>query len=197
MTRRGIIVREQKWEASFGYRLGLNHWNRCYGETAKINFSNKLRWFNYQLIRGCLKVNHIVCNFKDDIEDRCTFCNANGETITHLFFTCLTSRNFIFECLTYLGTLGIRTDFVNMRPYEFLLMRRSSKWKKEQFTWYLYIKYFIWISKCTKKLPTLQAFKNWLYSEINLIRQCGKLFDGINFTRVFLDAIENERENQN
>ena len=197
MSKKGIYEREQKWDNIFGYRLGLNHWNRCYAETANINFSNKLRWFNYQLVRGCLKVNHIVCNFKDDVVDRCTFCNANGETILHLFFMCPTARTFIIECLTYLGTLGIATDFSSMRPYEFVIMQRGRKWTKETFIWFLFIKYHIWTNRCAKTTPTLRSFKNWLYSELNIIKQCGEIYKDMAFTRVVLNAIENENEQRN
>ena len=175
--------------------LGNSYWNRNYRQVGEIKFNNRIKWFHYQMVRGILKVNHIVSKFKNGVNENCTFCNGASETIIHLFFECQISRKFIKEALAYLVRFGITYDFNDARPYEFVMQSRAERWHYKSFVLLLYVKYFIWKSRCGKKVPTMREFKLWLKKELNLIFECGDAFKTLHFTRNIRDALNEEFDN--
>ena len=66
---------EEKWNEKLGTLSGIDYWNNCYRMTKSIDFNNRLKWFHYQVVRGCLKTNSIVSKFKPNVGEQCTFCN--------------------------------------------------------------------------------------------------------------------------
>ena len=188
----GISDRERKWEERFGFRLGVGYWNSCYRMIRLIDFSNRLKWFHFQVVRGCLKVNYVVSKFKPNVSENCTFCIRGVETTMHLLFECRISRAFITESLVFLNQAGINVDFSNMRPYEFLFQQRNRFWNYRSFIILIMIKYFIWISRCKGVNPVLPAFKNWLKKELEILTLCFDQYKKMRFTQDILDLILNE-----
>ena len=46
---------------------------------------------------------------------------------------------------------------------------------------YLYIKRYIWIRRCNEILPSLDDFKKWFSSELNIAFYCIKKFKNLSF----------------
>ena len=161
-----IRVLELKWEDCLGRRLGPLFWDRTYKNHNTILFNNKLRWFQYQINRGSLKVNRIISKFIPNQSDRCTFCNIHEENIVHLLWSCDHVSRFLDSLGTYLDSLDINWP---PRSREAFLFgdHRHPFLSKEGYI-YLQIKYYVWVTRCLKKNLEVAALKNSIRSCISL-----------------------------
>jgi hypothetical protein len=48
----------------------------------------KLRWFQYRLCHRILGTNYLLNEINKEQSPKCTFCNTEEETLSHLFFDC-------------------------------------------------------------------------------------------------------------
>ena len=126
-------------------------------------------------------VNYIVAKFKPEVDENCTFCATEPETIQHLLFFCNVSSRFIFECINWYNNQGLAIEAHNLKVYEFLFPQRERKRSMEGFFALLNIKYFIWLSRCYKKIPILDDFITWHSKEIDIIVKNVELYPKLGF----------------
>ena len=157
---------EVKWENKLGNPQGIFFWNRCYRNVKKLVFSNKLRWFYYQIVRGILKTSKIMNKIKPHISPNCHFCNNHVETILHLFWDCLEVAQFIEDCKNfYANDLDIFS--INYSKKDFFFGDSNSILSAKNY-FALHLKYYIWITRCKKKNLSIRGFANWLRHEMLL-----------------------------
>ena len=172
-----VHEKEINWETHLGNLQGPYFWDSLYRFNINIKFDNRLKWLNYQIVRGCLKVNRIVSHFKP-VSANCTFCNQHIEDITHLFWDCNIVKELRREIM----------NFYNLWPG----IKESSKKecifgvKTENPTSslnfiLLYIKHFIWVNRCKKNIPTLQNFKKYFSYEIRIFQKCSDKYPELDF----------------
>ena len=53
----------------------------------------KLRWFQYRILNRFLTTNSFMCKIGQRIDNVCTFCKKEAETIEHLFVECKVVTN--------------------------------------------------------------------------------------------------------
>ena len=82
-TPNNIIERERRREVKLNCTLGPDFWNRCYERTRDFTFDNRIKFMQYQIVKGTLKTNHIVSKWKEGVEKECTFCNIETEDNLH------------------------------------------------------------------------------------------------------------------
>ena len=155
-SREGIKNRETKWDIELGRIQGVPFWDRCYKIIDSIFFDNRIKWLQYQIVRGTLKTNKIISKFKRNIQPSCTFCNIEIETIEHLFWSCHIVQNFIKEVSEH-SVQSNPSYFIedNGKPYIF----SNSKNKIDcTLVFQLLLKYFIWITRCGNKTLNLNNF---------------------------------------
>ena len=69
----------------------------------KIHLDIRIRYLQFRILHRYLGTNHQVSKFRNDIPDKCTFCEkkngntAQTETIQHLFFQCEVSNGIITQ----------------------------------------------------------------------------------------------------
>ena len=86
-------------------------WSEMYNKPFIVTTENKLRSFQYQILRRSLVTNKFLylCKIKDN--DSCYFCNNSCETIEHLFYECKNVQDFWRELARTLQHV------FNMRKY--------------------------------------------------------------------------------
>ena len=136
-------------------------------------------------------VNYVVAKFKPEVNENCTFCNSEPETIQHLFYYCNISRRFINDCLIWFRSHGLNIDTQFIDVYDFLFLQRIRNRSFECFLSLMSIKYFIWISRCNKKEPFVDDFKDWHSKELDLIVHNIEHYPRLEFTARMLDSINN------
>ena len=185
----GVTIQEQKWENVLRKRMGVHFWNACYDHQRFLNYNNKQKWLQYQILRKSLMVNHIVSKFKPTVSELCTFCNAFPETIEHLFFNCNVSKTFIGLCTTWFHTWGLNINLNNLEVYEFLFLQKKRTRTLIGTFLIMHIKYFIWIARCQKKEPLIAEFKKWLGNEIGIMEHNIDVYPKVAFIKEILIAI--------
>ena len=172
---------ERKQQARYRTIFGVDYWNCCYKYTKKINFNNKIKWLQFQLVRGCLPVNNKISRYMNEVSSLCTFCKAEPETDRHLFFHCKITNPFLRSCFNFIGQIGHTMDFDNTRPWEFMLIQRIRLRCFKCFFFMLHMKHFIWLTRCAGSVPTLIAFKSYLKKELELLVQCIHIYTELEF----------------
>ena len=171
-----VVKTERKWEASLGNNQGVFFWDQCYRNVKDLFFDNRLKLFYYMVIRGTLKTNRIVHHHVRTRTANCTFCNSEIETILHLFWDCPVTTAFLN--VVSIPIRAIFNDFIlNCTRKEFIFGRRDESICSEFNFIATHIKYFIWISRCNKKVPNYTAFQNWFTNEIRIKKKC---YEGTN-----------------
>ena len=104
-----IYKRENKWHEELGSIFSVGFWNSTRKLCSCIDFDNKLKWLQYQVIRNSLQTNFIVSHFKANISSKCGYCQESDELISHIFWTCRVVKTFFAEIIAYFA--GINIDF--------------------------------------------------------------------------------------
>ena len=183
-----IRQRERKWEQELGYTLSPFFWDKQYKQTSLINFDNKLKWLNYQIVRGTLKTNKIVSKFVHDIDENCSFCGLGIENISHLFWHC--NMTFAFLSLSF-RTLSTWPNIKVPTKKEFLFGMRNEKPSSSMNFLILYLKHYIWVTRCKKNILEFAGFMNYLKFEISVFKHCTDEFTNLNFIgSLDLDSLE-------
>ena len=177
--------KERNWECFLN--LNTSHvptpWFLYYHFNTRINFDNKIKWLNYQIVRGTLKTNRIICKFIPEISEKCSFCNNDVETISHLFWDCPISSAFINSVFLSLRNWpGFDRDFTsnsfifgNLNEFPSSPMNFLS----------LYLKHYIWVSRCKKTSPELTGFLNKFKFEVRIFKNCIDNFPQLSYLNQF------------
>ena len=85
-----IHLRESKWHDEINGFLSLDFWQNSYRLVDELKFENKIKWLQFQIVRGCLQTNNTVHHFKPNVSPLWYYCGTINERILHLFFSCHT-----------------------------------------------------------------------------------------------------------
>ena len=153
-----IRIREEMWEEKLGKNMGPIFWDSVYKNTKTICFNNKIKFFQYQINRGVLKTNNVLTHFVENQSNLCTFCQLHIETIIHLFWDCPIVNDFYNQLSVFFNSIRVTWPPVNREKFLFG-NSKDGFLSLTEYT-YLYLKYFIWCTRCTKNELSLAAFKN-------------------------------------
>jgi len=134
-----------------------------------FNFTNdvKLRWFQYRILHRILGTNDLLYKMNKRINDLCTFCKEEKETLSHLFVKCHISSRFWIMFQSHIQKSIPRRLHFTLTPIEILFGSNSDPIRC------LIIvlgKHHIYKSKMTEKKPDLTAFKQELKYYYNAIK---------------------------
>ena len=88
MLKNEIHLRETFWHRHLNCMFSVDFWKNTWKSISYLKYENQLKWLQYQIARGSLKVNHVVNKFKNHVSPLCTYCGNHPETVPHLFWTC-------------------------------------------------------------------------------------------------------------
>ena len=172
---KNVRKRENKWREKLSDNsLDRKFWNDQYKMVHKISFDNKIQMTQFQIMKGNLKTNYVVHKFKTFVPEECTFCNANIETIEHLFFNCPETTTFIRNINRYLPTWTMGQGFTNIKDFLFISTMKKLNIRE---TFKLLTKYYIWRTRCSKNLSdlNLEDYKKYLYTFLRPHKQAKSL----------------------
>jgi len=151
---------ENKWSNILGTELSETECKNMYKIPIAVTTANKLRSFQYQILKRSLVTNKFLhmCKIKDN--DLCYFCNQACETIDHLLFDCYKIQlfwkdliNVFGQCLelhryvhkkaVIIGVQGTETDVI----VNFLLIT---------------VKRYIYVTRCLKRKLSIIHYLNIL-----------------------------------
>ena len=121
-----------------------------------IRYHNRLRWLQYRILVKNLHTNDILSRYRRDVQNFCSFCTRERETISHLFYNCNIVREFYTTLSNLLLQLGLYFE-INIKKCLF----GNTNTKNDSFEnlLLLYCKGYIWCCKYRNTLPTLAGFK--------------------------------------
>ena len=166
-SNRNLQARERKWEVELGTMQGNEFWEKTYLLTKDIFYDNRLKWMQYQIVRGTLKTNKIISKFIPSVNANCTFCQNSVETILHLFWDCEIVSTFLEAIYDYFIT---RWDAVSVIPTrkEFIFGKKTKRMYTPENLLILYVKYYIWVIRCRKINLNFTGFLKWFRFELKI-----------------------------
>ena len=171
LNKKGVIIKEQGWETSLGSVQSREFWTKCYMNVRDLFFDNRLKLMYYHILRGSLETNRIVQNFIVDNNGMCTFCNFRLETIMHLFWECEITSHFIRVSLPLIFQQFPDTDY-NFTLKSFIFGPRFEKIYSPKSIIALYLKKYIWNTRCKKKRLDYDEFITWLKKDLKVKKAC-------------------------
>ena len=158
-----ISVRETKWHEELGTHFSINFWNNSRRLYSTINFDNKLKWLQFQIIRNSLQTNYIVSHFKRTVSKKCQYCSQSDELVSHLFWTCHVVNSFLNEIFTFFAEINFEyTPSKAQMIFGFHELPFSHP--KNYIS--LIIKRYVWITKFKSCQLIMSGFKGLLKSYI-------------------------------
>ena len=77
-----------RWESKLNVYFLRDDWKMFYLIPFNCTMDTKLRWFQYRILNRFLTTNSFMCKIGQRIDNVCTFCKKEAETIEHLFVEC-------------------------------------------------------------------------------------------------------------
>ena len=162
LKKDGIIARHNKWITHMNIQQNTIDFYRLYKFNMKITFDNRLRFFHLQLIRLGLTTKRQTRHFVDNhLDNLCTFCSSEPETIIHLLFECNVSQTFIGEVKNNISVFYNYDESFLLNPLAFLTGALLRSPNDRTFILILNMSRFLYISKCKEELPSFAGFKNF------------------------------------
>ena len=173
-----IADREAKWHTELGTFLSLDFWQNSYKLTATLKFENKIKWLQYQIVRGSLKTNNTVNHILPHVSPLCKYCTTENERIVHLFWTCGVVRQFWEDLCLRLQNANI---FIPVERNKVLFGIHDEK--PDSTTNYILLaaKQYIWVNKFKTPFSPLStnAFVGILKSKVKEMENIAHLFNNI------------------
>ncbi len=159
-----------KWTETFGLE-SVEELKKFFILPRAVTLDTKLLSFQYKLLYRCITTNTKLLLFNIRENDRCTFCNLNRETLSHLFWECHIVRtlwNNIIEwineqlvvevvpCLQHI-ILG-----VDLQGYHSLINRIL-----------LITKYYIYVCRCLDRIPIFETAIEKVKYNLKVEKQAG------------------------
>ena len=183
-STQNIKNREIKWERELGRVQGVPFWDRCYKNTSLIYYDNRIKWLQYQIVRGTLKTNKIVAKFKANVDANCSFCHLEIENISHLFWNCPMVKTFIND-VSELSFVQNPAYHIENDLKSFIFCNKDSTTSPNMIL-KMYMKYYIWIIRCNNNSLNIRNFINWFNKEINILRTAYQGSDLDSLTNILL-----------
>ena len=84
-----------RWESKLNLYFLRDDWKMFYLIPFNCSMDTKLRWFQYRILNRFLTTNSSMCKIGQRIDNVCTFCKKEAETIEHLFVECKVVTNIL------------------------------------------------------------------------------------------------------
>ncbi len=147
-----------KWQNILGLNfIDENELSTLFKNIRVITLSTKLRSFYYKLLIHAVSTNVTLLKWNIVDTDKCTFCNAESETIRHLMWECPTAQHLWNQLLQWLKNTANQTVHLNVKKV--LLCKIISKPFNCLNTIGLITLQYIYASRCLKKLPSFAQLK--------------------------------------
>jgi len=167
-TNKSMLEKEIYWEEKLGQRQGPFFWNRYYNFAKKIDYDNKIKWLQHQIVRNSMKTNYVISKFLENLSPLCSFCNITDEKIEHLFWECPSVQQLVNDAATFFNRQWVID--LNLTKKIMLFGKNSESPSSPTNLIIGHFKKYIWYNRC-KKIPlSCEYFLRWFRSEIEIIK---------------------------
>jgi hypothetical protein len=160
-----VPVSQRKWSLEFNFNE--QDWKNIYKLPFVCTKDPKLQWLQYRINHRIIGTNHLLSKMSLRDNSNCSFCAMNPETITHLFWECEFSQNFLQNAKTFIKEQCNLDNLVWTKADVIFGLRDSQKALNNIM---MTIKLHIYQSKMKSTLPNLEVLKKQLVSLINTER---------------------------
>ncbi|XP_062599221.1 uncharacterized protein LOC134260692 [Saccostrea cucullata] len=141
-----------KWSEML--QIDNKEWKKFHKIPFRVTKDCKLQWFQYRIINRILATNSFLFKINKNDSKYCNFCLSEEETIEHLLWECDYTQSFLEEFVIFLED---KTGLViNITKKSFILGYIENN-TDIQNTIALWLKYYVYTSRCTKKSLNLCA----------------------------------------
>ena len=151
-----VYRRDERWHQELQLIYSTNFWEKTRILCASMLYENPVKWLQYQIIRNSLQTNYIVSHFKASVSPLCTFCQSNDEKISHLFWLCPKTSEFLEEVFELVNSTDLHFS-PNMSEFLFGYLNKDSNDPVNYIS--LHLKKFIWTSKFRNKVLNFVGFR--------------------------------------
>ena len=151
----------QKWIDDLANDAQILPTESIYDIPFKITKDPKLLWFQYRINHRILGTNYLLKKMNIVADDTCTFCNNAPETVKHLFWNCIVTRNFFNELFTHIqNKCNLHLSEWGVKEILF----GNKKIDKVQNLLLLQAKHFLYFNKMKLQIPSFEVFKKQICS---------------------------------
>ncbi len=154
----------RKWNTELGSDLDVETFIKFFQLIPKATISFKLQSFQYKMLHRAHTTNIFAAHIGKWPSDKCTFCNAEKETLQHLFFDCTHVKYFWLGVLQWLQN-RTQSNF-DINKFDILFGHTNDLVNLCT----IIGKLTIYVSKVKNRLPDVSYF----YSEIMLVERTEK-----------------------
>ena len=125
-----------------------------------VTNNTKLQWLQYRINHRILTTNNFLFKIKITGNPLCTFCKTENEYIEHILWDCEVIQNFLHDVDNWFLSGGISLP---MSKLSFIFGDVSKLKKSDPYNLiFMYIKQYIYSSKCFQNNPSIHAIKEKL-----------------------------------
>lgn len=161
IRRESLPVSANKWQRDLDDEQYIYDWKQIYSLPYKISQDTHLRWFQVRLNHRILPTKYTLTKMNILDDNLCSFCFAETETLTHLFYDCDCVKKFWQDLFLY-----IRNNS-NIPPFTWTIhdiLFGNSKWDTVLNKIILQAKSFIYKNKFKNSIPRVVIFVNYIKS---------------------------------
>ena len=138
-------------------------WKIIHNLPFKITKSTKLQWFQYRIINRILATNSFLFKIKKVHSKMCTFCHREEETIEHILWECDYVQSFLNGFEVHLNQKSNCQLVFTKKSFLLGIYDRNKDIQNVLFLW---LKYYIYTSRCTERRLSVRfavSFLNFFY----------------------------------
>ena len=141
-----VTTGKAKWSELFD--IDNIEWKAIHKTPFKVTKNSKLQWFQYRIINKILATNSFLFKIKKANSKMCTFCHNEVETIEHIFWECNLVQSFLNDFESFLEQKTNYKLTFNKKSFIFGFLEKS---KVVQNTILLWLKFYLYVAKCSEK----------------------------------------------
>ena len=133
------------------FNINTLDWKFIYLRPKLLNFDNKIFETQFKIIHRYIPTNRLLFKMKKFTSDKCNFCSLYSQSLHHLFFDCLTVRDFWFSVIRIF-------NINNVNKQDVLLGNNDLDDQCNKIL--MYGKHYIYNCKLNDVSPNINAFVN-------------------------------------
>ena len=167
------ITSQEKW-ASYFETENLK-WDTIYSNVFTSTIDTKLRNFQYKYLFRIIPTNKRLFTQNIANSNLCDFCNMDIETVQHLFWECNKVQIFWNNFHKFINNTNIQMQ-ITYKTISFGWCEETFEDKLKNFIIF-YAKYYIFLNKCHKTIPSCDLFKHYLGKQIKIEKEIALMND--------------------
>ena len=133
-----------------------------------------MKAFQYNVINSILYTNTKLFKIGYKADDLCTFCNAEPETLSHLFYDCSPSKKFWIDFESYWCLLSNQQISLSMQNILFGILEKQCPLSNLLNYFIIIGKLFLWDCRRSKTLTKIQGFQSKIKNKFDIERKISK-----------------------